>query len=40
MAQAWMTRAELVTVLVAVLSSPPIVVAEDYGPKFELPTRR
>jgi hypothetical protein len=37
-AQAWMTRAELVTVLVAVLSSPPIVIAEDYGPKFEAPS--
>jgi hypothetical protein len=37
-AQAWMTRAELVTVLVAVLSSPPLVVAEDYGPKFEPPS--
>ena len=37
-AQAWMTRAELVTVLVAVLSSPPLVVAEDYGPRFEPPS--
>jgi hypothetical protein len=37
-AQAWMTRAELVTVLVAVLSSPPVVVAEDYGPRFEAPS--
>jgi hypothetical protein len=34
-AQAWLTRAELVTILVAVLSSPPVVVAEEYGPKFE-----
>jgi hypothetical protein len=37
-AQAWMTRAELVTVLIAVLSSPPVVVAEDYGPRFEAPS--
>ena len=39
-AQAWLTRAELVTVLVAVLASPPYVVAEDYGPKFDGRTRR
>jgi hypothetical protein len=38
MARAWMTHAELVTVLVAVLSSPPIVLAEDYGPRFEQPS--
>ena len=33
--QAWLTHAELVTVLVAVLSAPPVVVAEDYGPAFD-----
>ena len=38
MARAWMTHAELVTVLVAVLSSPPLVLAEDYGPRFEQPS--
>ena len=38
LAQAWMTHAELVTVLVAVLSSPPVVIAEDYGPRFEPPS--
>jgi hypothetical protein len=37
-ARAWMTHAELVTVLVAVLSSPPIVLAEDFGPRFETPS--
>jgi hypothetical protein len=37
-AQAWMTRSELVTVLVAVLSSPPVAVAEQYGPRFEPPS--
>jgi hypothetical protein len=37
-AQAWMTRAELLTVLVAVLSAPPVVAAEDYGPRFEQPS--
>ncbi len=37
-ARAWMTHAELVTVLVAVLSSPPLVLAEDYGPRFEQPS--
>ena len=37
-AQAWLTRSELVTVLVAVLSSPPIAVAEQYGPRFEPPS--
>jgi len=37
-AQAWLTRAELVTILVAVLSSPPIAVSEQYGPKFEPPS--
>jgi hypothetical protein len=36
-AQAWLTRAELLTVLVAVLSAPPAVLAEEYGPKFEPP---
>jgi hypothetical protein len=37
-AQAWLTRAELVTILVAVLSSPPVVVSEQYGPRFEPPS--
>jgi hypothetical protein len=37
MAKAWMTHPELVTVLVAVLSAPPVVQAEEYGPKFEPP---
>ena len=37
-AKAWMTHSELVTVLVAVLSAPPIVIAEDFGPKFENPS--
>jgi hypothetical protein len=36
-AKAWMTHSELVTVLVAVLSAPPVVAAEDYGPRFEPP---
>jgi hypothetical protein len=36
-AHAWLTRSELVTVLVAVLSSPPAVMAEEFGPKFEPP---
>lgn len=33
--QKWMTGAELVTVLVAVLSSPPVVNNDRYGPRFE-----
>ncbi len=37
-AQAWMTRAELVTVLIAVLSSPRIGVAVDFGARFEAPS--
>ncbi len=37
MARAWMTHSELVTVLVAVLSAPPVVQAEEYGPRFEPP---
>jgi hypothetical protein len=39
-ARAWMTHAELVTVLVAVLSAPPVVRAEQDGPRFDGPTRR
>jgi hypothetical protein len=35
LANAYLTRPELVTVLVAVLSSPPIVVAEELGPRFD-----
>jgi hypothetical protein len=35
MAQAYLTRPELVTVLVAVLSSPPPSVAEETGPRFD-----
>jgi hypothetical protein len=38
LAKTWLTHAELVTVLVAVLSAPPIVISEDYGPKFEAPS--
>lgn len=34
-AQAWLTRQELVTVLVAVLSAPPAVAAEELGPRFD-----
>jgi hypothetical protein len=36
-AKAWMTHAELVTVLVAVLSAPPVVRAEQDGPRFDAP---
>lgn len=35
MAQAYLTRPELVTVLVAVLSSPPPSVSEENGPRFD-----
>jgi len=35
MAQTWLTRPELVTVLVAVLSSPPVGNAEENGPRFD-----
>jgi hypothetical protein len=35
MAQTMLTRPELVTVLVAVLSSPPLVVYEESGPRFD-----
>jgi hypothetical protein len=35
MAQAYLTRPELVTVLVAVLSSPPQTTAEENGPRFD-----
>jgi hypothetical protein len=35
MAQAYLTRPELVTVLVAVLSAPPSPQAEENGPRFE-----
>jgi hypothetical protein len=35
MANAYLTRPELVTVLVAVLSSPPVVASEELGPKFD-----
>jgi hypothetical protein len=34
-AQSYLTRPELVTVLVAVLSAPPQVVSEEMGPKFD-----
>jgi hypothetical protein len=34
-AQSYLTRPELVTVLVAVLSSPPQVVSEETGPRFD-----
>jgi hypothetical protein len=37
-AQAWLTRAELVTILVAVLSSPPVAVSEQYGPRIDPPS--
>ncbi len=44
-AEVWLTRPELVTILVAVLSSPPAVQAEEFGPKYvppptEAPSRR
>jgi hypothetical protein len=35
MANTVLTRPELVTVLVAVLSAPPIVAAEELGPRFD-----
>ena len=35
MAQAYLTRPELVTVLVAMLSAPPQSNAEEQGPKFD-----
>jgi hypothetical protein len=35
MAQAYLTRPELVTVLVAMLSAPPLSNAEEQGPKFD-----
>jgi hypothetical protein len=35
MANTYLTRPELVTVLVAVLSSPPQVAAEELGPRFD-----
>ena len=38
LAKTWLTHAELLTVLVAVLSAPPVVIAEDYGPRFEPPS--
>jgi hypothetical protein len=38
LARTWLTHAELVTILVAVLSAPPVVIAEDYGPRFEPPS--
>lgn len=38
-AQAWLTRTELATVLVALLSAPPVVAAEEMGPRFTDPTR-
>ena len=34
-ARAWLTHSELVTILVAVLSAPPRVLAEDHGPRFD-----
>jgi hypothetical protein len=34
-AQAWLTRAELVTILVAVLSAPPSPTSELNGPRFD-----
>jgi hypothetical protein len=36
-AKTWLTHAELVTVLVAVLSAPPVVISEDYGPRMDGP---
>lgn len=38
LAKTWLTHAELVTILVAVLSAPPVVVAEDYGPRIDPPS--
>ena len=38
LAKTWLTHAELVTILIAVLSAPPVVIAEDYGPRFEPPS--
>jgi hypothetical protein len=35
LAKTWLTHSELVTVLVAVLSAPPVVMAEEYGPRFD-----
>jgi hypothetical protein len=35
LAKTWLTHPELVTILVAVLSAPPVVMAEDYGPRFD-----
>jgi hypothetical protein len=35
MAQAYFTRPELVTVLIAILSAPPMSNAEEAGPKFD-----
>jgi hypothetical protein len=35
MAQTWLTRPELVTLLVAVLSAPPVGNAEENGPRFD-----
>jgi hypothetical protein len=35
LAQSFLTRPELVTVLVAVLSSPPVVASEELGPRFD-----
>ena len=35
LAQSYLTRPELVTVLVAVLSSPPVVASEEFGPRFD-----
>lgn len=34
-AQAWFTRGELVTVLVAMMAAPPSVTADRFGPRFE-----
>jgi hypothetical protein len=35
LAQSFLTRPELVTVLVAVLSSPPVTSSEELGPRFD-----
>jgi hypothetical protein len=37
-AEKWLTHHELVTLLVAVLSAPPEVTAENFGPRFETQT--
>jgi hypothetical protein len=38
LAKTWLTHEELVTILIAVLSAPPVVVAEEYGPRFDPPS--